>query len=386
MILSLIVYTGSAAVMAGLGWLVNRREQRLAPAKGGAELPFYSWEIMVAILFYVAVSSVRWLTAWDYNMYYGYYVSMQSLGEYSREDFEPGFAFITNALGRAGAHFALYFAFWAAAQICLLYYALRHRKALLPWIGLCIFLGPYYIQWMNTIRQAVIECLFVIMVELIVRRRFWIYLLLTLLAMTIHRMSFLLLPLYLVPLIRVPRMSKWVPIALLVVCAVLGQFPQWIQWIFQRVGEFASLFGYGHYYRLFASNNLEYLFRTWIGPARLFPIITCMMFIWYYPSIMRMFKGDAFIAALYRFSILHIAFLNVFANTTLYLRRPGDLLRGAFLVMVCYTLVYLWRERKWIPFAVMAFLNLYFIFYELVKVALAPAGQYFPQMYHTFLF
>ena len=387
MILSLIVYTGSAAVMAWLGWHVNKREQRLAETKGGAGLSSLSWEIVAAILFYVAVSSARWLTSWDYNMYYGYFVSMQSLGEYSRENFEPGFALATNALARAGVHFAFYFGFWAALQICLLYYALRHRKALLPWIALCIFLGPYYIQWMNTIRQAVVECLFVIMVELIVRRRFWWYLALSLFAMLIHRMSVLLIPLYFVPMIRLPRLNKaWVMCGLLALCAVLGQFPQWIQWIFEQMGEFAGLLGYGHYYRLFASHNLEYVFRTWMGPARLFPLISCMMMVWYYPAIMRMFKGDAFIAACYRFSIIHIAFLNVFANTTLYLRRPGDLLRGVFLVMVCYTLLFLWRERRWLPFAAMAFLNFYFIFYELVKVALAPSGLYYPQMYHTFLF
>ena len=386
MILSLIVYTGSAAIMAWLGWHVNQREQRLSRAKGGAQLPFTSWEILTAIIFYVAVSSVRWLTAWDYNMYYDYFVSMQSLAEYSRDNFEAGFALITNALARSGVHFSVFFGFWAALQICLLYYALRHRKVLLPWIALCIFLGPYYIQWMNTIRQTVVECLFVIMVELIVRRRFWIYLLLSLLAMTIHRMSVLLIPLYFVPMIHVPRLSRWVVCGILLCCAVLGQFPQWIRWIFERVGEFAGLLGYGHYYQLFASHNLEYMFRTWIGPARLFPLVSCMMMVWYYPAIMRMFKGDAFIAAAYRFSLLHIAFLNVFANTTLYLRRPGDLLRAVFMVMVCYTLLYLWREKKWIPFAAMAFLNFYFIFYELIKVALAPSNLYFPQMYHTFLF
>lgn len=387
MILSLIVYIGSAAVMAWLGWHVGHREQRrLALDKSAGELPVYSWEIVAAIIFYVAVSSVRWLTSWDYNMYYGYFVSMQSLGEYSRENFEPGFVFLTNALARSGFHFAAYFGFWAALQICLLYYSLRHRKVLLPWIALCIFLGPYYIQWMNTIRQTVIECLFVIMVELIVRRRFWLYVALSLAAMLIHRMSVLLIPLYFVPLIRVRYLNnRWLMCGLLALCAVLGQFPQWIQWLFERLGEFAGLLGYGHYYRLFSNHNLEYVFRIWTGPARLFPLISAMMMVWYYPAIMRMFKGDAFIAAIYRFSILHIAFLNVFANTTLYLRRPGDLLRGVFLVMVCYTLLTLWRERRWLPFSIMAFLNFYYIFYELFKVAIAPAGTYFPQMYHTFL-
>ena len=385
MILSLIVYTGTSAVMAWLGWHVNRREQRLM-GQGRGELSLLSWEIVTALLVYTAVSAARWLTAWDYNMYYNYFVSMQSLGEYSRENFETGFALLTNALAKAGVHFSVYFAFWAALQICLLYYALRHRKVLLPWIALCVFLGPYYIQWMNTIRQAVVECLFVIMVELIVKRRFWLYLLLTLLAMMIHRMSVLLIPLYFVPLIRLPHVKYWYLWAGLLLCAVLGQFPQWIKWIFESLGRFADLFGYGHYYDLFASNNLEYTFRTWIGPARLFPIISCLIIVWYYPSIQRMLGGDLFVAAAYRFSLLHIAFLNVFANTTLYLRRPGDLLRAVFLVMVCYTLHYLWRERKWIPLALMAFLNLYFIFYELIKVGLAPSNLYYPQMYHTFLF
>ncbi len=385
MLLSLIVYTVSALLLAWLGWHVSNREQRLL-AQGGRELPLYSWEILVALLVYVAVSSVRWLTAWDYNMYYNYFLSMQSLGEYSRENFEPGFSFLTIAIAKTGAHFAVYFGFWAALQIGLLYYALRHRKVLLPWIALCVFMGPYYIQWMNTIRQAVVECLFVIMVELIVRRKFWIYLLLSLAAMLIHRMSILLIPLYFIPLIKVPHIKVWILWAIMLGCAVLGQFPQWIRWIFERLGEFASLLGYGHYYHLFAVGNLEYIFRTWMGPARLFPIASCLIMIWYYPSIKKMSGDDKFVSAAYRFSLLHIAFLNVFANTTLYLRRPGDLLRGIFLVMVCYTLHFLWRERKWIPFVLMALLNLYFIYYEIIKVAMAPDNLYYPQMYHTFLF
>ena len=161
MLLSLTVYTGLAIILALLGWHVNHREQRLL-VQGGRELPFYSWEIMTAIAIYVLVSSVRWLVSWDYNMYYNYYICMQSLGIYSRENFEPGFSLITHLMSKAGLHFAFYFGFWAALHIVLLYYALRHHKMLLPWIALCIFLGPYYIQWMNTIRQSVAECLFII--------------------------------------------------------------------------------------------------------------------------------------------------------------------------------------------------------------------------------
>ena len=382
--LSLTVYTGTAIVMALLGWHVGHREQGILK-QGGAELPFASWEILLSIAVYVLVSAFRWNTSWDYNMYHNFYVSMQSLGEYSRENFELGFDLISQAMARSGLHFAFYFGFWALIHIALLYYALRHRKILLPWIALCVFLGPYYVQWMNTIRQSVVECLFVLMVELIIRRKFWLYLLLSLVAVSLHRMSVLLIPLYFIPLIPVKRPRAWMAFAFLAVCVVLGEFPQWIKWLFDALGRFASLVGYGHYYRLFSSNNFEYVFREWIGPARLCPFITCLFIIWYYPAVRGMFAGDKYLPALYRFSILHIAYINLVANTTLYIRRPGDLLRATFLIMVCYTFQYLWRERKWLPLAVMLVLNMYYIFYEMYKAAVGSSSIIVPEVYHTFL-
>ena len=384
MFLSLIVYTGTAALLAWLGWHVSRREQRLV-AQGGAELPLLSWEIVASLLIYIAVSSFRWLMSWDYNQYFSYYVSMQSLGEYSRENYEPGFHFITLGMARAGMHYAFYFGLWAALHITLLYYALRHRKCLLPWIALCIFLGPYYIQWMSLLRQAVVECLFVLMVELIVRRRFWIYLILTLLAMTLHKMAILLLLLYLVPLIKVRHIGRWVPFAVLLTCVALGSFPHWIQWCFDRVGTLAEYAGYGHYYRLF-STDVSFAFRSVIGPTRLFPLISGLIVLWYYPAIRRAFSGDVCLPALYRFMLLHLCYINLMANTTQYLSRPGDLMRGAFLIMVCYAMCYLWRERKWLPLAALAVLNFYYIFYELYKAAATGGSIYGPELYHTFLF
>lgn len=384
MILSLTVYTTTALAMAWLGWLVSRREQRLM-AQGGGELPFCSWEILMAILIYVAVSSVRWLTSWDYNMYYNFFVTMQSMGETSRENFEPGFELVTKAMAQSGLHFAFYFAFWAALQIVLLYYALRHRKVLMPWVALCIFLGPYYIQWMSTLRQAVVECLFVLMVELIVRRKFWLYLLLCLLAMTLHKMSIVLIPLYLVPLITFRNVKRWVPFALLALCVVLGSFPQWIQWTFDRLGQFADLLGYGHYYRLFSTNSL-YAFRAVLGPTRLCPLLSAIVMIWYYPDIKRMFAADRYLPAMYRFTLVHLGYLNIMGNTTQYLSRPGDLMRCCFLIMVCYTMHFLWRERKWLLLAAMMLFNFHYIYYEIAKAVIKTGSIYEPELYHTFLF
>ena len=384
MVLSLTVYTGTALLMAWLGWHVSHREQRVM-AHGGRELPFGSWEILIAILIYVAISAVRWLTSWDYNMYYNYYVTMQSMGECSRENFEPGFVFATSVMARSGLHFAFYFAFWALLQISLLYYALRHRKVLLPWVALCIFTGSYYVQWMSTLRQAVVECLFVLMVELIVRRKFWLYLLLCLLAMTLHKMSIVLIPLYFVPLIPFRNVKRWVPFTLLVLCVLLGSFPQWIQLSFDRLGQFADLLGYGHYYRLF-STNANYAFRGVFGPTRLCPLLSCCILIWYYPAIRRMFAADRYMPAMYCFTLLHLGYLNIMANTTQYLSRPGDLMRCCFLIMICYTMQYLWRERKWLPLLVMALSNFHYIYYEIAKAVIKTGSIYEPELYHSFLF
>ena len=385
MVLSLIVYSATAAILAWLGWHAGKRERRLV-ASGAGELPFLSWEILLAMLIYVVVSSFRWLTSWDYNMYYSYYVSLQSLGEYSRVNFEPGFSLVTNVIARTGAHFAIYFAFWAIVQVLLLYYAFRHRKVLLPWLALCVFLGPYYIFWMGFVRQSVVEALFVLMVELIVRRKFWYYMLLSFVAIMLHKMCVLFVPLYFIPLIRIRNPKRWMAFALLALCFILGSFPQWIQWTFDRIGSIADVLGYGHYYRLFTSNNLEYAFRNVMGPARLCPLLTCLMIIWNYPAIRQMFSSDRYLPALFRFSVVYMCYINLFANTTQYLTRPGELMRSVFLVMACFLLQYLWAKRRWIPFAAAAFFNFYYVYYEIAKYALFGGSIYVPELYHTFLF
>lgn len=384
MIQSIIVYTGAAVFMALLGWHVNRREQRQLAA-GGAELPLYSWEIVTAVLFYIALSSVRWLTTWDFSMYYNYYVSMQSLGDFSRENFEPGFDFISSMMAQAGLHYAFFFGFWATIHILLLAYALRHRKVLLPWISLCLFLGPYYIWWMSTIRQAILECLLVVMIELIIRRKFWIYCAVAIAAMLIHKMAVLLIPLYFVPLIPIKTAKRWMPYALLAACVLLGSFPQWIKWCFDQVGQLFSLVGYGHYYRLF-NTDVTYAFRDMIGPARLFPLLTGIIIIWYYPEIKRMFASDRGLSALYRFSLLGLGYLNLMGNTTQYLSRPGDLPRCCFLLMISYTMCYLWRVRKWIPLAILCASNFYYAYYEIYKAVTIRGSIYTPELYQTFLF
>ena len=123
-----------------------------------------------------------------------------------------------------------------------------------------------------------------------------------------------------------------------------------------------------------------------MGPSRLCPLLSMCFIIWYYPKIRDEFSRDRCIPVLFRFTLLYMGYINLLANTTQYLTRPGELLRGCFLVMVCYVLHYTWRHRLKLPFAVLAFCNFYYVFYEIAKAYFVPASIYTPELYHTFLF
>ena len=185
---------------------------------------------------------------------------------------------------------------------------------------------------------------------------------------------------------KISRNTRWMAFALLAVCFVAGSFPQWIQWTFDRIGSIAQVLGYGHYYRLFINNNLEYAFRNVMGPARLCPLLTCLLIIWYYPAIRQQFASDKYLPALFRFSVVYMCYINLLANTTQYLTRPGELMRSCFLVMTCFLLHHLWTHRRWIPFAAAAFFNFYYVYYELAKAYFHGGSIYAPELYHTFLF
>ena len=89
---------------------------------------------------------------------------------------------------------------------------------------------------------------------------------------------------------------------------------------------------------------------------------------------------------MFRFAVLYMCYINLFANTTQYLTRPGELMRTVFLVMVCYTIHYLWRERKWLLLAAMMLFNFHYIYYEIAKAVIKTGSIYEPELYHTFLF
>ena len=98
-----------------------------------------------------------------------------------------------------------------------------------------------------------------------------------------------------------------------------------------------------------------------------------------------LFSGDKLLSPTYKFSLIYMGYINLFANTTQYLSRPGELMRTCFVILVCYGFHYLWRERKWLPLAVMSLCSFYYVYYEIYKFYLNGGSIFVPELYHTFL-
>ena len=381
MLPSFIVYTALALVLALLGWHVSRREQRRLTA-GGAELPFYSWEIVLSLLIFAVVAGLRWQTGYDQVMYLANYDAMKSLGMYSREDFEIGFSFITCLFAHAGAHPFFYFSFWALLQIGLIYFALRHYKALLPWLALALVLGPYFMRWMGILRQSLIECLFVALAELIVKRKFWLFLVIVLLAATIHKMSLLMLPLYFVPKIRLHWVNRRLLILVLAFCVLLSISSGWILMALQSVRAALDWMGYGYYLDVMKTNPM-FSFRTlgW-GPQRVALLALDVMIIWFYPSMKRHFGDNPLFRVWFMFAFIFMCYSNLMANTTFFVLRPGEIMIAFVLVMTASLLCYLFQVHRYVLGCVALALACSPLYLDLLKVHLAPTFKSYFSLYH----
>ncbi len=366
MLQSVLVYTSVGLVLFYLGRHIQQREAKLM-ATTGETLPFYSWEIILSILIFGTVAGLRYHTGYDHASYLNTYLQLKDTGILSRQDFEPAFTLVSKLFAKFGLHFFFYFAFWAALEFSLLYYGLRKHKKLLPWIGLCLMLGPYFLHMMNTLRQGVVECLFVAMVPLIAKRKIGLYLLLTLFAMTLHKSSLILLPVYFIALSRIKIDAKW-SIGIVALCFILGFFPQWIAFLLDKFGYALTYVGYGKYDHVYHNSNGFYFREITLGPITLLAALVKFSIVVAYPKVKAYFKEDKMLPFFFRLSYIYICYSFLMGKTTHYLLRPGEYFMPFLMIMAAYVLSYLWYSKKTKYFFAFLAVNCIYIFVELSKV------------------
>ena len=384
MLLSLLVYTLSGALLFFLGWHVNRREQGLL-LNGGNLLPFYSWEIVLSILFFAAIAGARYHTGYDHKMYLDQYLNLQQTGEFSRDNFEWGFEWISKLFASCHIHYFFYFAFWAFLQIGFLYYGLRNHKHLLCWVGLGIMFGPFFLSWMNSVRQSVVVCAFVAMIPLIRDRKFILYALLVLLCAFLHKSALILIPVFLVGFINIKDKSpnRWLLIGILSIFVIIGSFPFWIDW-FNNYQWFLDLTGYSNYGNQYDPNVGGTLRDVNWGISRLSILIANVFMIFFYPEMKSFFKNDSLLPYFFIMAFIGMCLSNLLMNTTHFILRPIDYFIIYYLIIGSYLMVYLLKHKQYILSIIFFIFSFNDALINVYKMVFIPHYSYQYYLYHFF--
>ena len=395
MLLSLLVYSLTGFTLFFLGWHVNKREQQ-SLLNGGAKLPFYSWEIFLSLLVFSVVAGARYHTGYDHAMYLEQYQHLQETGDFSRHNFEYGFEWISRLFAWCNIHYFFYFAFWALLQIGFLYFGLRNHKHLLCWVGLVIMLGPYFVSWMNSVRQSVVVCIFVTLVSFIKERDLkknvlviLVMLCVVILAAFIHKSALLMIPvlliLFLINVLRVDKNApnRWVMLSIFAFFVLLGNYPFWIDY-FSNYQWFLDITGYQNYANL-DDPNVAGQFRTinW-GPLHVLLLLSNVALIWFYPELKKFFKDDTLLPYFFLMAFVGLCLTNLLMNTTHFILRPVEYFNIFVVIITAYLLCYLYKTKNVIMFILVSILSFGYIYIAVVKAFYYPTRTSVPFLYHLF--
>lgn len=392
MLLSILVYGLTAAILCYLGWHVSHREQQARLIHGEEyQLPFFSWEILLSILVIAVVAGARWHTGYDHEMYLREYERLLSGEEMSRARFEWGFKLISKLFASLKAHYFFYFGFWALLQSGFLYYALRRRKHLMLWVGLNIMLGIYFLNWCNSMRQAVVVCMFTTLIPLIEKRNvknFIIYVIIILLSIFIHRSVIILLPLYFITFVNRSFGDRSIlNVLILVVCILLGLYPFWFKW-FDFLPPLLKSLGYDVYNQeiylgeLFNGNYRNINF----GPSRLGLLFVDFTILLLYPSVHRHFKNDKLLPFYYILAFIGMCVENLLMNTSHFILRPTEYLLVFVMILSAYTLSYLHSNRRYIIMSLLLMCICSYSIIAVYKAVYRPTKENIPFLYHVEFF
>lgn len=366
MIQSILVYTLLAFTLSLLGWNVYRRESRLKLMNPDSELSFWSWEIVTSILLVTVMMGIRFNTGSDYAMYLDQYNHVKATGQFARADFEIGFYYITKLFAGLGIHYTLYFAFWALVQIFALYFGLRHHKHLLPWVGMVIILGPYAFNWLTFMRQWTIAMILVAIIPLIEQRKFIPYLLITALAITIHRSAWLLLLFYFLPYLKYKGdTNKW-SLIIFGACVVLGIYPIWFK-LFRFVPDLLDLIGYHKYgHHLVDVCNGQFRNIGW-GPLHLISLASSLIFIYFYPQVKKHYSHDRLLPIFFILAFVGTCYENLMMNTYHSMLRPAEYIYVFIIIMIAYTVAFLADRKSYFKASICFAIPCLYVIVDIIK-------------------
>ena len=383
MILSVVVYTAMASSFFALSMHAVKRGHG-AKASTARLSRIFTWESVVIVLTFAVLMGARMGTGYDHAMYLHQYVLYQKYGFFTRE-FEPLFTWITQLMSDAHIHFFFYFFLWALLQAAFITYACRHRKELLPWVWANVLLGPFLLYLMNTVREGVAACAFLAMLPLIANRKLWLFCVLALVAAGIHKAAFLMIPCYFIGLIdlRPTYRVRNLMLLILALAILLGIKPFWLSWLLaipHKLGMISNQ--YSHIINPVVMGDFR--MANW-GPMRISMLVLNVISIVLFPKIRSYFPDDKVLPVVYVFFIAYCVIYYSCINVHHLLLRPFDFFMISRVLVYAYVILFLYKFRKWILFAVCCALNYSCVYIMIAKAIKDPIKVNSQILYQFFL-
>lgn len=323
-------------------------------------------EIIVAIIAFTFVFGCRYNVGVDYPHYLSKYLT----GDIERH--ELLFGFITKWMSDNGFHFSLFFSLWAFIQIVLLYYAFRKYRYLFPYIAFYLIVGYCYMSMMNTIRQQVAACVFMVALQFVDEKKFLKFLAFIFLAFLFHKSALLLLIVYPVFLYKKDyfpsvRLQLLFYLIFLVFSVLIGQY--FVQMIELPFALFTELLGYDNYsYGILDSERLNSI-AQFGNDSSLSMIYNCMATV---PIILYSKKLKDYYNSSYFNIIYSLWYVKIMAEfltgDSIILNRPFVYLLNYKMIMFSFFTYYCFNiKRKKIYFQLV---GLFFIILHIAKFLL----------------
>lgn len=364
MIASIIFYVLFALTLSTLGKMEWVTTNRLYNRTG-----VYSnrWSVYTVLLLaiFILLCGLRYRTGVDCESYVETLKTGKAVD--SREDFELFFGWIVRGLRSLGANRVIYLGILASLEIIPFYYALRSRKFLYQFVGLLLILGPFFLFWMNGIRQCIAACFFVLAAVNFLDKgkkgKFVAALVITV-AAQFHTSAYALLLFLIIPNKDYFR-NRLINIAILIACAVIGQTHLMNTYLERFIGvEFEGA------YELYLRHTEDFLVSEstmGYGPRRIVLLIVTLVTLWYAPGMKEQFKSDPLFLFSFNLFFIHACLGdNLLSNVHYIFRRPFYYTQPFMLISFSYLLYYLKyfnkaRNKQIVYLSVTAFACLYMI-------------------------
>lgn len=365
MLQSFIVYGFTALTLYLLSKNATKREYYLYQSSR-KKLSLWNSEHILLLTIFALVVGMRYNVGVDYLTYLEEYLNLQNDRNTIRDSFEPGFLFITKLFAKLGIHYTFYFALWGIMQLGFILYAVKNHKYLIPYICLYIMLGPFFLTWMNGIRQTVICCFFVYISKFIYERKLIKYVICILLASLIHKSAMILLPLYLLGRISPKWDNKKINFLLLFICIIVGLTPTWFSFT-SSIANILSFLDYDAYSDNISYWTEEFSVMAW-GPSRIGLLLVEMSIIWYYPLARKFYQYDKALDYYFIFFFIGVLAYNLFANTSYIFIRPIMYFQIFEIPLFAYIIYFLKVTKRIFPKFIISLIAYTYIFIEIIKV------------------